>query len=166
MKNSKLQLSEHWEVIVDEFYEIDPEDRTIVIDRKLDELFQQENLLLLKNGEYHLDLGWYGGEEQGAFVLYLYHGDDWHDCELQEKRTSRNYEAIIAEINQLASYVDRGVYDEFYMESGSIDDHLEIDYYSASEIVAKELAGDEYYQNQLQDQEDQEAQWRWENESL
>ena len=81
MKNNSLKISDHWKVLRDEFYEIDPLDKKINDERKYLELFCQEDLLWIQNGDYNIDLGWYGGNSSdGRFGLYLYQGTDWHNC--------------------------------------------------------------------------------------
>ena len=127
MKNSLLYISERWEVMKDEFYEIDPFDDSIDDQTKFNDLFCHEDLLWLKKFNYNIDLGWYGEEEKGYFELYLYKGTDWHYCQLLEKRRTSNYKSILACINQLIINVDSGCYDPIITRWASIDDYNEIE---------------------------------------
>ncbi len=130
MKNSHLVISQKWIIKQDEFYEIDPSDKSIKNEMKFNNLFCQEDLLSIKKSDFKLDLGWYGGEKKGGFGLYLYKGTDWHNCQLLEKRSTNDYQLVIELINRLIKNVDTGLYDEIDTEFGSIDDYYE------SEIIS------------------------------
>jgi hypothetical protein len=125
MKNPSIRISNKWTIEKDEFHEIDPLDDSIEEHRKYIDLYIQEDLLLIKNRSYHLDLGWYGGIEEGYFGLYLFRGNSWHSCELLEKRQTKNYNQIIDLINELVKNVDLKKYDSVKTKVGSIDDYME-----------------------------------------
>ena len=127
MKNSSIIISDQWEIKRDEFYEIDPMDDSIDAERKFNNLFCQENLLWIQKSDYNLDLGWYGEENKGHFGLYLYKGDDWHNCQLLEKRNTNDYKSVIDLINGLVNNVDSERYESIETGVGSIDDHWESD---------------------------------------
>lgn len=127
MKNSSIIISDQWEIKRDEFYEIDPMDDSIDAERKFNDLFCQENLLWIQKSDYNLDLGWYGKENKGHFGLYLYKGDDWHNCQLLEKRNTNDYKSVIDLINGLINNVDSERYESIETGVGSIDDHWESD---------------------------------------
>ena len=127
MKNSLLEISEHWETKRDEFYEIDPFDKTIDEDTKFLNLFCQQDLLWIKKSAYNLDLGWYGGSEDGHFGLYLFKGKNWHDCALLEKRNTNDYQLIIQLINHFTQNVDLGRYESINITTGPVDLYLELD---------------------------------------
>jgi len=111
MKNSSINISDQWEIKRDEFHEIDPLDKSVDDDIKFNDLFCQEDLLWIKKFDFNLDLGWYGQENKGHFVLYLYKGTDWHNCQLLEKRNTNDYMLVIKLINKFISNVDSGKYD-------------------------------------------------------
>lgn len=123
MKNRLLKISDKWEIKRDEFYEINPFDSLIKEDEKITKLYCQEDLLWIKNKNYNLDLGWYREQAKGHFVLYLYRGDDWHNCELLEKRKTKNYNTIIELINNMTRNVESGKYDCLKVKNSSIDDY-------------------------------------------
>jgi len=131
MKNSLLDISDHWEIKRDEFYEIDPLDKSIDDERKFNDLFCQENLLWIRKSDFNLDLGWYGDEDKGHFGLYLFRGANWHYCELLEKRNTNDYNSVIDLINRFIKNVDSGRYEFVETSLGSIDD------YSESETVTE-----------------------------
>lgn len=127
MKNSLIQISDQWEIKKDEFYEIDPKDESIETERKFNDLFCQEDLLWLQKSNYNLDLGWYSEEDKGHFGLYLYKGEDWHNCQLLEKRNTNDYKSVIDLINGFVKNVDLERYASIDTGVGSIDDHWESD---------------------------------------
>lgn len=134
MKNSKIEISNNWNILRDEFYDIDPFDKSISENEKSINIFQQEDLLLLNNGKYWIDLGWYGGNKNGHYILYLYKGGNWHDCQLLEKYSTIEYEFITKSISTIARNVDDGFYDKVDTENGSIDDYLTVELISKFQI--------------------------------
>lgn len=126
MKNSLIRISNQWEIKKDEFYEIDPMDDSIDTERKSNDLFCQEDLLWIQKSDYNIDLGWYGEEDKGRFWLYLYKGEDWHNCQLLEKRITNDYKSVIDLINRLIKNVDSELYESIETEVGSIDDYWEL----------------------------------------
>lgn len=127
MKNSTINISDQWEIKIDEFYEIDPFDDSVDDERKFNFLYYQEDLLWIQKTDYNIDLGWYGGEDNGLFGLYLYKGKDWHNCKLLEKRITNNYRLVIDLINRFIKNVDLGKYESIEVKLGSIDDYWESD---------------------------------------
>jgi len=125
MKNSFIQITKQWQIIRDEFYEIDPLDNSIDEEKKYNDLFCQEDLLWVQKSDFNIDLGWYGEEEKGYFGLYLYKGIDWHNCQLLEKRNTKDYESIVESINRLIKNVDTGRYHKVDNKLCSIDDYYE-----------------------------------------
>lgn len=124
MKNSKLKIPKKWIVVRDVFYNVDPWNSSISYDLKFDNVFVHADLLLLKLDDYHLDLGWYGGEKNGFFGLYLFKGKDWHNSILLELRRVKNYSTLIETINTIAQNVVIGKYDQLEGDFKSIDDYL------------------------------------------
>lgn len=123
MNNSRLVIPDEWNVVRDVFYDIDPWDASNSEDLIYDNVFVQEDLFLLKLNNYHLDLGWYGGEKNGFFGLYLFRGEDWHNNVLFEKRQIRNYVDLIETINIIAQNVTSGKYDHLDGQPKSVDDY-------------------------------------------
>ena len=135
MKNRSLKISSNWKVIRDEFYEIDPLDKTISDEIKELELFCQEDLLWIQKDNYNIDLGWYGHDfSNGRFGLYLYKGSDWHNCQLLEKIQTKKYSEIISVINEISENVLKEEYNKTNPPEGSIDDFSEFDQYSLLQI--------------------------------
>jgi len=130
MKNSQLNISENWEIKKDEFLEIDPFDDTIDDQIKFGDLFIREDLLLIEKRDFNIDLGWYGLDNKGHFILYLFKGYDWHNCQLLEKRLINDYQLIIKYLNEFVKNVDSGRYDLIKTKFGAIDDYLEVEYLS------------------------------------
>ncbi len=124
-------LTSNWKILRDEFYDIDPFDKSITENDKSVNVFQQEDLLLLNNGEYFIDLGWYGGNQNGHYTLYLYKGENWHNCQLLEKYSTIEYQFLTESINTIARNVDDKFYDKIETNSGSIDE------FSSNELVSK-----------------------------
>ena len=124
VKNAKLEVPEEWNVLRDEFYDIDPWDNSISEELKFDNVFVQEDLFLLKLNDYHLDLGWYGDENNGFFELYLFRGEDWHNNLLFEKRRITSYAYLIEMINKIALNVPSGKYDHLNGQLKSMDDYF------------------------------------------
>jgi len=138
MKNKSLRITQDWVVNRDEFYEIDPMDDSIDPDTKFMNLFCQENLLSLAKANYHIDLGWYGSDdENGFFSLYLYRGSDWHNCELLEKVQSNNLSEVVKEINAFIQRVDKGKYSNLHNKMCSVDNYSRFKKFSISKIEDK-----------------------------
>ncbi|PIB34583.1 hypothetical protein BFP72_03740 [Reichenbachiella sp. 5M10] len=125
MKNPSILISDKWEVKRDVFYEIDPLDKSIDDERKFNDLYFQEDLFWISSGEFNLDLGWYGEGKKGHFILYLYRGNNWHNCQLLEKRITCNYQSIIELVNKFIKNVESGLYERIKTDICSIDDYTE-----------------------------------------
>jgi len=130
MKNKLLKLSEDWTVNKDEFYGIDPMDKSVDPDFLFSNLFVQEDLLSISKADYHIDLGWYREEEDGRFCLYLYRGNDWHNCELLEKVQTNRLSEITERINSISERVDNGSYSASKNQIASIDNFSDIEQFS------------------------------------
>ncbi|WP_192820976.1 hypothetical protein [Rufibacter sp. LB8] len=130
MKNKLLKLSEGWTINRDEFYEIDPLDKSIDPDFLFSNLYIQEDLLSISKSDYHMDLGWYGEEEDGCFCLYLYRGNDWNKCELLEKVQTNRFSEITERINSISEKVDNGSYSALENKIASIDNYSDIEQFS------------------------------------
>ena len=123
MKNSKIKLSSDWKIHRDVFYDINPWDDTIPEDERYTNVHIQEDLFLIELKGNCLDLGWYGGVENGFFGLHLFHGNDWHNCHLLEKREIKDYDELISTINRIIENVEMGKYDSIDFRNESIDDY-------------------------------------------
>jgi hypothetical protein len=97
------------------FYDIDPLDN-VTEDDKYDNIYCQEDLLYLANGDYHLDLGWYGYDDLTSditgYCIHLFRGKTWNNAELLEKFRSKSKGAIVDKIVELAKLVDLGNFDK------------------------------------------------------
>jgi hypothetical protein len=112
-KRVKFRFSSAWYIERNEFYDIDPEDNVDELDKYWN-IYVQEDLLAMKNGNILLDLGWYGGEfsnESAGCCIHLIRGKSWSDGELLEKFYSRNKEVIKDKVNELIDAVDNGEYE-------------------------------------------------------
>ena len=102
-----------WEIKRNEFYDIDPFDNSPdEIKRLL--IFDQEDMLWIKKGDYNIDLGWYGGNNlnnrQTGYCIHLFRGAHWNKCELLEKSRSKNKEDIVNKLNFFINSIERGDY--------------------------------------------------------
>jgi len=109
MKNSNLEISNHWNIIRDEFFDLDPKNESISPEETSLNLYDQEDLLLINNGDYYIDLGWYSENGKGCFVLFMYRGVDWHNCQLLEKFSTVDYLFLTKSINTIARNIDDGL---------------------------------------------------------
>ena len=124
MKNSKIEISEKWTVHRDEFYDVNPWSDSFSNDEKFDNVYAQEDMLLIRLNNFKLDLSWYGGEKEGFFGLHLFHGKDWHNCHLLEKRKISKYDLLIQTIDTIVKNVEIGNYNSIDFKNESIDDHI------------------------------------------
>ena len=112
----QLDISSDWTVVRNVFYDIDPAD-DVSEDDKYDNIFCQEDLLLLTKGDYNLDLGWYGydnlSSDTTGYCIHLFRGDNWNNAELLEKLRSKDKQFIVKKINDLINAVDIGDFDNF-----------------------------------------------------
>ena len=81
-----------WKIRRNVFTTIDPKD-DFPMEVKDAEIFDQEDMLLVQNGEYILDLGWYGDKAEGSFCIHFIKGHWLTGC-LLEKFRSRNQQEI------------------------------------------------------------------------
>lgn len=75
-----LEIPLNWKIKRNVFYDINPTD-DITEDDKYNNIYCQEDLLLIKKNDYNIDLGWYGADnlksDKTGFYLYLFRGLDW-----------------------------------------------------------------------------------------
>lgn len=109
-KKQELNITPGWKVVWNEFYDIDPLGSDPQSDKDL-LIFSQEDLLYIRKGDYHIDLGWYGHDPGGAFGVYLYRGQDWKKCQLLEANRRNDKNDIVKMLNEWIASVDRGDYD-------------------------------------------------------
>ena len=77
MSKSKFELYEFdvpegWIISKNDFVKIDPLD-DISDDDKFFTIYSVEKMLLIENHNFHLDLGWYGGEN-GQYSIHFFKG--------------------------------------------------------------------------------------------
>ena len=96
------------------FYDIDPGDN-ISLDDKFEFIFWQEDMIQIRNGEFLLDLGWYGQDDLDSpycgYGLILFRGSDFKHCELLEKYRSKSKNDVVKRIFALFDAVDKGFYE-------------------------------------------------------
>ena len=131
----KLIIPKDWIIINNEFNFIDlPKDESELNEYVAYNL--AEDLLYIKKGQYHLDLGWYGSDIKKTttgFMLVLFRGKNWNDCELLELKRSESQSVVIKEVNEIIELVDVGFcvekigyfIDEDKFSERSIGQHLE-----------------------------------------
>jgi hypothetical protein len=112
-KLQPLDITPEWIIKRNEFYNISPIDNVPEED-KFDNIYCQEDLLLLQKGNYHLDLGWYGldslDNNMTGYCIHLFKGDSWLNNELLVKIRTKDKNEIVDKIHKLIKAVDN---DEF-----------------------------------------------------
>jgi len=112
-KKQILRITNDWTIHRDEFYDIDPLD-DIPEDDKFFNIYSQEDLLSIQKGQLHLDLGWYGFDDLNnlmtGFMLVLYKGQDWNNCELFELIRTKSKPEIVDSINRIVELVNCDFY--------------------------------------------------------
>lgn len=112
-KKQILSITNDWIVHRNEFYDIDPLD-DIPEDDKFINIYCQEDLLCIQKGQFHLDLGWYGPDDlknqMAGFMLVLFKGQDWNNCELLELIRTKSKSEIANSINQIVELVNVDFY--------------------------------------------------------
>lgn len=110
----QLDISTHWTIVRNVFYNIDPADN-INEDDKYTHIYCQEDLLYLTKDSYHLDLGWYGSDnvadETTGYGIHLFRGENWNNAELLEKFRSKSKSTIVNKITEFMKAVDLGEFD-------------------------------------------------------
>ena len=112
MKQVKIQQIKsvrNWTVTRHELFNIAP-DNALPITKAQD--FFTENLFQATNGNFTVDLGFYGTYHQnrdGNFVIYLIKGD-FYTGELLEKVTTRSKEEAVAYLEQYMKNVNKRLY--------------------------------------------------------
>lgn len=111
----RIELSKDWLIIKHEFYDIAPNDEISEEDKFLN-LYCREDLLLLQNREYHLDLGWYGSDKLDisttGYMLVLFRGESWNNCELLELIRTQSKNLIVESINEILKAETEGFYED------------------------------------------------------
>jgi len=114
-KKQELEVPDGWVVIWNEFYDIDPLD-DIPEDDKYMNLYIVEDLFYFRKEQFHLDLGWYGSDNLNepftGFMLVLFRGKDFHNCELLELVRTKSKSEIIFWINKFFELVNIDFYNE------------------------------------------------------
>ncbi len=110
-----LSLPENWKISRNAFYDIDSGDE-VSEDDKFINIYGQEDMLLIVNGDYYLDLGWYGSDdldnELTGYMLVFYKGENWNNCELLELKRSKSKSEIINKINQILEAYETGFFND------------------------------------------------------
>ena len=125
LKNSKIEISRGWDIVHDVFYDLDPWSNSSSNKAKDDDL--KEDLLLMAWKNYHLDLGWYSTPTGDVFQLFLFHGIDWHNCHLLEKRRITNYNVLVETTNAFIKNVELDKYKSIDYEYKSIDEYSHVE---------------------------------------
>ncbi len=114
-KLQHLEIPSDWTVRRNVFYELDPRDE-VPEDDKFYDIYCQEDMLYLTKGKFHLDLGWYGGDDlnngYSGYCIHLLRGENWLNSELLEKRGSQTQKVIVNMIEEFIRAVDSGEFDE------------------------------------------------------
>lgn len=109
-----LDISPNWKIIRNEFYDISPTDN-VKEDDKFDYIYSQEDMLLLQNVNYKIDLGWYGGNKlinkETGYYIHLFKGDNWNKSVFLEKFVSQDKKEVTNKINNIINLVDLGAYE-------------------------------------------------------
>jgi len=113
-KLQSLDIPKEWEIKRNLFYDIDPMDN-LPEDDKFENIYCQEDMLSITNGDYKLDLGWYGANELDngttGFMLVLFKGKDWNNCDLFELHRTKSKEIVIKKMEELLKAVTKGFFD-------------------------------------------------------
>lgn len=116
----KLSITPGWQIVRNEFYDIDPSDKAPQEDKYL-LIYTEQTLLWIKKGDYHIDLGWYGYEaKEAGYQAYLYRGEEWRKCQLLEAHRSTKKNDIVEKLNNWITAVDNLDYDNL---KGYLIDH-------------------------------------------
>ena len=114
-KLHQLKISQHWKIRRNVFFDIDPSDE-LSEDYKFCNIYCQEDLLWMSYFDYNLDLGWYGDDdlddENTGFMLVLYRGEDWNNCELLELKRTKSKKDIVDKIEEISEVVISGFFDD------------------------------------------------------
>lgn len=110
-KLQEISVSANWKVVRNVFYDITPNDQ-VPEDDKYDKIYFQEDLVLITNNNYHLDLGWYGTDDfensLTGYCIHLFRGESWLESELLVKIRTKNKDEIVRQINSLTAEIDKG----------------------------------------------------------
>jgi len=113
-KLQPLDIPDGWEMKRNVFYDIDPNDN-LPEDDKFDNIYCQEDMLWITNGDYNLDLGWYGSNELDkdttGFMLVLFKGKDWNNCDLLELHRTKSKVIVIKKMEELLKAITKGFFD-------------------------------------------------------
>lgn len=133
LSKQKIVLSKEWIIHRNEFYDIDPMDDNILEDDKLWNIYCQEDLFFIQNGQYNIDLGWYGSDDLKdkwtGYMLVLYKGENWNNCELFELIRTKSKSDVVNSINQIVDLVNSDFYNDksgyLINENGYIGQHAQ-----------------------------------------
>jgi len=104
----QFELPEGWRVYKNEFYKIDPSE-DLPYDDKFYFIYYGEDMLLIENDHFHLDLGWQGGEN-GQYTIHFFKGN-WLVGELLEKFRSKKSALIAERIVEILTAFKDGQFD-------------------------------------------------------
>ncbi len=106
----EINLPKEWKVQRNVFTEVSPTSQ-ILEDDKYMELYGQEDLFYFTFKDYHLDLGWYGGDDFSnpfcGYMLVLLRGEHWHNCELLELTRTKSIDKILEKIKEIFEAVSK-----------------------------------------------------------
>lgn len=111
-KKQSLNVTNDWQIMRNEFYDIDPLDDSSEEDKSM-LIFDQEDMLWIRKDDYSIDVGWVGGDMQrpeSGYCLVMFRGGHWQSCELLEMFRSKRKEEIVRKLNALIAAIDKGVY--------------------------------------------------------
>lgn len=104
----EFEILEGWRIYKNDFHKIDSSDN-ISDDDKFNYIYCLEDMLLIENDEFHLDLGWYG-DEDGQYTIHFFKGN-WLVGELLEKYSSNKSVQIAVRINEILTAFKNGEFD-------------------------------------------------------
>lgn len=111
-----LEIPTDWRIHNNQLDGLDPFDDNI-FDSNFQQNFFNEDLLWIQNGHYHIDLGWYGSEDFSlpttGFMLVLYRGQNWNNCELLELTRLKSLSQILIVLKEILEFVSDDLYSDF-----------------------------------------------------
>jgi hypothetical protein len=113
MATSKYDLYEFeipsgWRVSKNDFFKIEHLSKASD-DDKFNFIYCLEDMLLIENEYFHLDLGWYGGKD-GQYIIHFFKGT-WLVGELLEKYSSNESAKIATRINEILTAYNNGEFE-------------------------------------------------------
>ncbi|MGB0429746.1 MAG: hypothetical protein ACPGLV_04670 [Bacteroidia bacterium] len=104
----EFEIPSGWRVSKNDFYKIEHLSKASN-DDKFNFIYCLEDMLLIENENFHLDLGWYGGKD-GQYTVHFFKGT-WLDGELLEKYSSNESTKIAKRINEILTAYDNGEFE-------------------------------------------------------